>query len=153
MNLMTTIVYDHKTNTITIDSRIRQGDFIVSDNAEKFIINGDDVYFLTGTIADFEPFVKRMSGEETGELKYELNCSAFLASDRVVYSCTMDSNGKINKERMTYSDSMGSGAVQALAAIDFGESAINAINYAKTRDSATGGLIRKFNVASMEFVA
>lgn len=150
---MTTIVYDHKTNTIAIDSRIRQGDFIVSDSADKFITAGKDVYFLTGSIADFEPFVNRMTGEDVSELKHELNCSAFLASEGVVYSCIMDSSGKTSKERLTYSDATGSGAVQALAAIDFGETAINAISYAKTRDSATGGTVRKFDVSRMEFVA
>jgi len=51
-----------------------------------------------------------------------------------------------------YNDAMGSGEEFALAALDHGKTAEDAVAYAATRDSGTGGKIRVFDVAKMEFI-
>jgi len=51
------------------------------------------------------------------------------------------SNGIYRANPIEFNDAWGSGAEWAIAAMDFGETAEGAIEYAKTKDTGTGGRI------------
>lgn len=144
---MTTIVYDHKRREIAIDSRITCGSRIDSDSYDKTIQRSGAVWFLGGVSAETELFVDSFIAGETGK-EYEV--CALVAEGGNVYHCSYN-NGRPLKNLLTYSDSIGSGSDYAIAAIDMGANAEDALKAAIRRDVYTGGNVRVFNVERMEF--
>jgi len=148
---MTTIVYDHANRQIAIDGRTTSGSVINTETAEKWIQDGDDFWFICGPVSDKERLINHINATAPDAPKWEIECSAFLVSGGSVYHCVVTENGEPCKSQIKYSDSMGSGGVFALAALDHGKSAKDAVAYAATRDAGTGGKIMVMNVETMEF--
>ncbi len=139
---MTTIVYNHAKNEVAIDSRAICGGTINSNDYDKIIKTEDSIYFLTGHCSDFVPFVH---GHDTMTNQEGLECSAYMIKKSKVYLVTLE-KGVYKTVELTYNDAAGTGWQWALAALDFGKTTRQAVEYAATRDTGTGGQIRVFSI-------
>ena len=145
---MTTIVYCHKTKQIAVDSRMTsQGGVIASDSTDKTTVNDAGIWFLSGKVSDHADLVK-LAHNEDAKLKPE--CGALLIKNGCVYLVEVNDGAICGHEKLTCNDSIGSGYQFALAALDFGKSAKEAVEYAITKDCYTGGKVRVFNLDGKE---
>lgn len=149
---MTTIVYDHKNKLIACDSRYNTSGIIDSDNGEKFRWVGDDIYFFAGSSSDYQSFIDFHEGKLGSDHEWRPNASAIKVSDGVAYRVGVDDSGEAWVQAAKSSECKGSGGPFALAALDFGKSAKEAVEYAMTRDCYTGGKVRVFDVERMKFI-
>ena len=133
---MTTIVYDHSRGQIAIDSRLTLNGTILSDSTDKTIRLQDSYYFFTGDLADYEQL---STLEHNQEVKAIPSCSALLMRGKKVYSVTVNNDGYCSFCELKFNYAMGSGENFALAALDYGATAKEAIEYAMTKDIYTGG--------------
>lgn len=141
---MTTIVYDHENKEIAVDSRCCTGEGkILSDTIEKFITIEGVTFFYTASGDDGVELAKLISGEDCES--EALKATVMFIKGGAAYMGTY-SNCIIDTWILEYSDAIGSGADFALAALDFGKNANDAIEYAKTRDNFTGGEVKVFQV-------
>jgi len=138
---MTTIIYDKKYNQIALDQRITLDGIITSDENNKVIINDIGVWFLSGSLKDYHEFSELNHNDK---VKKRFDVSALLIRDGKVYLVAIAGNNLCYHLHLTYSDGVGSGCYFALSALDFGKTAKEAVEYAKTRDSHTGGKVRVF---------
>ena len=139
---MTTIAYNHKDGQIAIDSRATAGGLILDDNCLKIIKTKAIQWFFCGPPSEFQLFIDEF---ENRDMQTEFDCSAFIIEAGIAYLITTY-NGKFHKYKMNHNHSIGCGGGFALAAMDFGWSAKEAVKYAMTRDVYTGGRVRVFNV-------
>lgn len=150
---MTTILYDHKARQIAVDGRTTCGGQILCESSEKWLKDGDDYWFICGSVCDQERLMSQIKAADSADApKWKIEASAFLVSGGKVYQCVVCDDGEPAKSLCQYSDSMGSGGVYALAALDHGKSAKQAVKYAMTRDTGTGGKVSVFDIDRMEFV-
>lgn len=149
---MTTIAYDHKAGQIAIDGRTAAGNTILSNSDIKWRKDGEDYWFLCGSVCDEDRFVDHLKASEPENPKWPIEASAFFVSGGKVYQCVVCEDGAPAKSLLTYSDTMGSGGVFAMAAMDHGKTAKEAVEYAATRDTGTGGKVSIFDVGRMEFI-
>ena len=152
---MTTIVYDHKEKLIAIDSRVSQGSMTIDDHYEKFVKTQHGVMFFSGCMCDME-----RAAEVIGEVKnkritigddFDNFSGVYCDNDGVVYEYYSRENQIIVHE-LKHSDTYGSGADFALAALDLGMSADQCIAYSSKRDQGTGGKIYAFHFKKQEFI-
>lgn len=143
---MTTIVYNKEENEIAVDSRMMMGNFIESDDYIKMISVGNRKFFLAGELADIQMIARCYPNN----LEYEINQSShgFVVENGIIkYIYT---NGlKIKETHQTNSSAVGSGFEFAIAALDMGKTTYEAVKYAATRDSYTGGKIRIYNIKDL----
>jgi ATP-dependent protease HslVU (ClpYQ) peptidase subunit len=140
---MTTIAYHMNSKEIAYDGRTTRGDTIINDASEKMIDRDGVKFFLCGATSDCEMLVDMYFG---GKVELVPEANAFVVDGGAVYriGCTVD--GVFWKAESECNDAMGSGWQFALSAMDFGEGAKDAVMYAATRDSCTGGKIRVVKV-------
>lgn len=150
---MTTIAYDHKNKMIAWDGRCTSNRRILSDESIKHAKHGDSIYVFTAANDDGELLARaHYEKKDLSEFK-SLNASCYVMKLKEPLRCiSMPDDGVIEEWTVDYTDSMGSGSAFALAALDFGKSAKEAVEYAATRDTCTGGKITVFDVESMEFL-
>ena len=135
---MTTIAY--KDQIIAYDSRSVSGDVIVDDCFIKKTKVKGVVFFVVGNPSDLEEFQEMYFGETGSE---KLGCDALVVDEGIVYVCGVE-KGKIWKDKVDKPTTLGSGAQFALAAMDCGCTAVEAVKVAAKRDIYTGGRIRKY---------
>ncbi|MCH9646073.1 MAG: proteasome subunit beta [Proteobacteria bacterium] len=140
---MTTIAYNHKDKEIAYDSRLTTGNDIYTDSAVKMKKVGGVVYFMSGRISDYDDFIKDF--EPRKQAIDNLECSMLCVQGGKVYWLSID-NGLYTKTLSTCNDAIGSGYPWVMAAMDFGKSAKEAVEYAKTRDCKTGGKVKVFKI-------
>ena len=145
---MTTIAYHHDSKAIAVDSRRTMGAVIVSDNTNKIKTVGDDKFILCGTTSDFEHFMSLNNGEKN-KRDLALDVSGIKVSGQPpfcdVYYVYMD-NDVMSQVKLDYNCAFGSGLEFATAAMDFGKSAKEAVEYAITRDIYSGGEVREIEL-------
>jgi len=146
---MTTIAYDGR--YLVAEGRETMSSTIVRDDTDKFYKIGSDVFVLCGRTSDCVKFSNEF--KEGLQVNYTDAGGFYFDGTEVslVFVCT-DTN-KIMKSRLTtkyWAD--GSGRDWAIAALDFGRSAVEAVKYATTRDSHSGGLIRCFDTRTGKFI-
>jgi 20S proteasome alpha/beta subunit len=141
---MTTMLYSEKEQVIVVDGRCTRGNDIVTDKYNKVIVRDDGIKFVVaGKCADLEALVSSYPYGFEGMT--ELEAIALVIDEGKVYECTI-SDGAYNIVHVDYDTANGSGAPYALASLDHGKTAKQAIKYAMTRDSATGGKIQVVKV-------
>ena len=140
---MTTVAYNYKDKEIAIDSRYTRGDIIDTDNGNKTIVKDGVTFVFAG---ESEGYQKLVDGWFIGSDMSEIKCVAFVSSGGDVYEYGIDNEGKESKELLKANASNGSGGIWALAAMDMGRTAKQAVQYAKTRDIYTGGKVRVIKV-------
>lgn len=146
---MTTLAYNHKDRQIACDSRSTRQSTIISDQAKKFEIVDGVMFFLCGSVCDYDIFIKMYFGEKSTEIP---ECNSFTVDNGVIYRCGVTEEGLFWKQKLTNDDALGSGWQFALSAFDFGCNAKESVEYAKTRDSGTGGKVYLYDVGSGEFI-
>lgn len=127
---MTTIAYHHKTGRI------------LTDDADKVVTVENKVFFITSSVADFEPAIDDWLAGKTNRLL----AHGFLIEGGRVWVWGNDPDDGPWKEPVKCNHALGSGRDYATAAMDFAQGAAGAIKYAMTRDSRTGGRLRTFDV-------
>lgn len=140
---MTTIAYHHGDREIAVDSRLMIADIIATDNGIKFIKNNVGIWFFSGSMHDSETLSKLKHKDESKGL----DVIAMLISNGKVYGVSVR-DGCCSHTLYDNNFAFGSGCDFALAAMDFGKSAKEAVKYAMTRDIYTGGRVRVFKVKS-----
>ena len=146
---MTTIVYDHKNKQIACDSRTTMGTLIVLDDAIKYKTINGAVWFICGKTGEADIFIDNF--KPLDEVPENLDVHALRVEDKKVYLCTIG-GGVFRECEMPCETSIGSGEDYALAALDFGRTAKEAIEYAMTRDNSTGGKVHVYDINKNEFI-
>jgi len=142
---MTTIAYHHEHKTIAVDSRITADDKICTDTFNKRIDRDSHTFVMCGETAHYDLLVESWFGEYTEE--GDLNCESMVVDWSTGMAYEMDyRDGAIYKNELTYTTALGSGQDYALAAMDFGCSAEDAVYYASQRDCKTGGSVQTINI-------
>lgn len=142
---MTTIVYDHKAKQIAVDGRSTGDEIIQTDEYVKYLFTCDQAWFFCGVNSDHHKLLDGFNGKPSGDCQV----NAILIIDKQVYKCGSDKDG-FWKEKVNHNCSIGSGYRFALAALDHGKSAKEAVEYAATRDIYTGGKITVYDIESGE---
>lgn len=141
---MTTIAYDHKNKTIAWDSRKTSSDNIIMNDNENKHVEKDGVHFwLAGTAGDCEFLIDAYF---TGHSEKELDCNVLAYDSGVIYMCGTNEDGSIFKDKIETNNAIGSGRKFALAAMDLGKSAKDAVEYVKTREIFTGGKVHSMKL-------
>jgi ATP-dependent protease HslVU (ClpYQ) peptidase subunit len=145
---MTTIVYDHENKQVACDGRLTGGNLIITDESIKFKENDKGMWFFTGSKSD-ESQLMELSHNDKPDIKPD--CSALLVKDKKCYLVTFNGDYCSVSEN-EYPHSIGSGGDFAIAAIDMGNTAKEAVEYAITRDSGSGGKVTVYDVEKGEFI-
>lgn len=140
---MTTLTYSHKDKQIAIDSRISSNGTIRSDSHNKIIRNNIGTWFFTGKCCDEIALSKLYHNDH---VKIIPEASALLINNEAVYYVCVNDEGYCEWFEVDHDCAYGSGQDFAIAALDFGKTATEAIEYAITRDIYTGGNIQCVNV-------
>ncbi len=142
---MTTIAYSHKDQEIAYDSRECIGGLIASDSISKLIETDKGLFFISGSVPDGVIMAREFVDEK--EFDKELDCRgiAILNDLPGVYGVGID-GGRFFKFPLEYDFAIGSGDYFAIAAMNFGESAVGAVEYAKTKDIYTGGQVNLYKL-------
>ncbi|MCP4342012.1 MAG: hypothetical protein GY799_24805 [Desulfobulbaceae bacterium] len=143
---MTTILYSHKEKLIAYDSRITCGNKISSDCIEKSKRVKDVTFFFTGCPADDEKIIESYFSDGR-DIDSRAGVSGFAIDhkERKVFLLSRD-NCELVVDSIECSDSLGSGGEFALASLDHGKTARQAVKYAMTRDCRSGGKVRVVKV-------
>lgn len=143
---MTTIVYDHEKELVAVDSRCTSSGLIMDDEYDKIIFKNGEVWIYSGTAGEAEEFSNLKHREKT-EITESIH--AFVIKEGSCFYAGLY-DGCMHIEKRTNNDYLGSGGVFARCALDFGKSAREAVEYAKTKDCYTGGKVRVFNLDGEE---
>lgn len=139
---MTSIAY--KSGIVAYDSRETLDGIVWDDECEKKFERNGVVYFLAGSSNDAN---RIMEAYETGLLE---DCDPFqgLVVDKGKVYRIVPGEGAllIEEERMTNHFAVGSGWHLALSHMDAGKTAKEAVQYAKTRDTNTGGKVKTYTI-------
>lgn len=136
---MTTIVYHHKTKTVAVDSRVTAGNNIISDTENKIHKASGKTFALCGTNADIGVYLNDIENPPK-----DLDVAGVIIDGGKAYGMCFDCD--FVKWELTHDQGFGSGHQYAIAALDFGKSAKEAVKYAATKDCKTGGRIRVVKV-------
>lgn len=149
---MTTIAYNHKDKQIAVESFSTMDGVIVNRNATKHFNVGGDIYFVAGKTNGLAKFI---IAHKHGE-KVDPNiadCAAFvIKEDGTCWLFVIDENWLPQSCILDYDSAMGSGENFALAAMDMGKSAGEAVEYACTRDCYSGGKVTIYDIERKEFI-
>lgn len=140
---MTTIAY--KDGVIAYDSRATAGDIILDDSYDKSLEYEGAKFFLAGAISDFQKFVECYIHDR--KPPKDMDVCAFVLYDNCLWKASVDNMGLWkHKLDVNKSYAIGNGEQFALAAMDLGKNAKDAIIAAKKRDTKTGGQVRTFEI-------
>lgn len=136
---MTTIAY--KDGVIAYDGRQTRNDRIVSDSAPKCQVVDGVSFFLSGSVCDEKALIAAYFGTAS---PVPVECSGYVVDGGKLLMVGHEDNTGIWKQELELAnpDAIGSGAPYAIAAMDMGASAEDAVRAAMKRDIYTGGTIR-----------
>ncbi|MBQ4836243.1 MULTISPECIES: proteasome subunit alpha [Pseudoalteromonas] len=141
---MTTIAYHHSTQIICVDSLTTTSHSIVTDQAQKCqrVYNG--FVFASGNCTE----IYHLLSNWQKNCFEAISCTFFFINkqDQVFYGEIR--HGKRFLEPLQVNWAIGSGANWAIAAMDFGKSALEAVQYACKRDKSTGGKVHTFSLSN-----
>ena len=141
---MTTIAYNHDEKMVAVDSRTCCNNVIVNDKANKIYQVGDLTFIACGDVPDIQEFM-----ETYPNINKKLNChGVMIDGGGFAYDFGVNDSGEFSKCKITYNDAFGSGCEFAIAAMDFGKTAKEAVEYAMTRDNKTGGKVQTIYLES-----
>jgi len=140
---MTTIAYDHKSKQIAYDGYITQGSEIVSTNFNKCVKARGCRWFMASENLDHVPLLISCDPGDSIEAKC---CGIMVDSSGDVFVVYTDSENVVVHSPVDYNETLGSGADWAKAALDFGQTAKQAVQYASNKDIYTGGKIRVYSI-------
>lgn len=142
---MTTIAYHQESKTVAWDSRSSKNNIIATDKSQKMKEVNGVIFWLSGPLSDFQKFIDIYFGAACDEFQPE--CNALILDKNALYFSGVTEKGELWKEPVDIDYAVGSGSNFALAAMDLGKSATEAVEYAKTRDSNTGGSVHSYKIS------
>lgn len=147
---MTTIAY--KDGVIAYDSRLVVENLIFDDEFEKMHSRDDVLFFLSGSTCDNEKFMNAYFEPEL--ICKNVNIEAIVFDRSILYRSSIDPDGIFWRSplRPDHYYAIGSGRDFALAFMDSGISAEEAIYATMKRDCFTGGKVRTYQVEKVEKV-
>ena len=148
---MTTIIYDHKNKQIACDSRIAKSSGVYSDEFIKMIDTKSRMFVMSGATCDIDYFIKNFERHKKINIDIQLDCSGIMIEKGVAYS-VFTHDGVFNMDSLICNESEGSGGKFALAALDFGNTAKQAVEYAATKDCYTGGKVHVYDIEIGELI-
>ncbi|WP_460421866.1 Ntn hydrolase family protein [Pseudomonas sp. ZL2] len=136
---MTTIAY--KDGVMAYDSRQTRGGAIVSDDSPKCQVVGGVSFFLSGAVSDEKALIAAYFGTPSA---VPVECSGYVVDGGKLLLVGHDDKTGIWRQDLDPAnpDAIGSGSPYALAAMDMGASAEDAVRAAMKRDIYTGGKVR-----------
>lgn len=140
---MTTIAY--KDGVIAYDGRQIRNDRIVSDSAPKCQVVGGVSFLLAGAVCDEKALIAAYFGTPS---LVPVECSGYVVDGGKLLLIGHDDKTGIWKQELDLSnpDAIGSGSAYAIAAMDMGASAEDAVRAAMRRDIYTGGKVSVLRV-------
>lgn len=140
---MTTIAY--RDGVIAYDSRQTRNSAIVSDDAPKCQVVDGVSFFLSGAVCDEKTLIAAYFGTSS---TVPVECSGYVVDGGKLMMVGHDDTTGIWRQDLdpTNPDAIGSGAPYALAAMDMGASAEDAVRAAMKRDIYTGGKVRTMGI-------
>ncbi|EKT4568469.1 proteasome subunit beta [Pseudomonas putida] len=141
---MTTIAY--KDGVIAYDSRQTRSGTIVSDNSLKCQVVEGVSFFLSGAVCDEKALIAAYFGTPSA---VAVECSGYAVDGGKLLMVGYDDKTGIWRQELDPAnpDAIGSGSPYALAAMDMGASAEEAVHAAMKRDIYTGGKVRTVRIA------
>jgi len=146
---VTTIAFDGR--YIAIDSRVCGGSYIYSDSYNKTVDRGGYVFFMAGENWQHDDFIESFLAKEKMSSQCKTFAYAFNRASKEVFTVEYD-KGEFKATKLCWHDAEGSGAAYAVAAMDCGLSAVDAIRAASKRNTQTGGIIRCLDTATGKFI-
>ncbi|MCP6695873.1 proteasome subunit beta [Pseudomonas donghuensis] len=127
--------------TIAYDSRQTRNSAVVSDDAPKCQVVDGVSFFLSGAVCDEKALIAAYFGTPSA---VPVECAGYVVDGDKLMMVGHDDKTGIWRQDLdpTNPDAIGSGAPYALAAMDMGASAEEAVRAAMKRDIYTGGKIR-----------
>jgi 20S proteasome alpha/beta subunit len=141
---MTTIAY--KDGIIATDSRQTRSGAVVTDNCLKCEVVDGVVFFLSGAVCDEKALIAAYFGTKS---EVPVETSGFVVDKgKLMMVGHSDETGiwKLDLDPEN-PDAIGSGSAYALAAMDMGASAEDAVKVAIKRDIYSGGMVKTYEVA------
>lgn len=140
---MTTIAY--KDGVIAYDGRQTRNDRIVSDTAQKCQVVDGVSFFLSGAVCDEKALIAAYFGTPSA---VPVECSGYAVDCGRLLMVGHDDKTGIWKQDLDLAspDAIGSGCAYAIAAMDMGASAEDAVRAAMKRDIYTGGIVRTVTI-------
>lgn len=144
---MTTIAY--KDGVIAFDSRITNSDIVINDNAKKYYMKGGKTFFYSGAESDIDRLI---NGYLNGLIKLEhgVDGNAMVIDISGLYYVGVTEDFELWRSPVDVESpfAIGSGRDFALAFMDSGMSAVDAVKMTSKRDIYTGGAIRSYELQS-----
>lgn len=142
---MTTIAY--KDGVIAYDSRQTRSGSIVSDDCQKLTVVDGVSFFLSGAVCDEKALIAAYFGTPS---PVPVECSGYAVDGGKLQMVGHDDKMGIWWQDLDPAnpDAIGSGSAYALAAMDMGASAEEAVHAAMKRDIYTGGRVRLFSLSA-----
>ncbi|WDG77350.1 proteasome subunit beta [Pseudomonas chlororaphis] len=137
---MTTIAY--KDGVIAYDSRVTRGSLIDHDDYEKLIHRNGHQFLFAGCGADFPALMDEFFGVKASDKPLDANGLVVTNGRLCQIGRDAESGFWLDEVWMERSFAIGSGRDFALAAMDMGATAKEAVEAAAKRDAYTGGTIR-----------
>lgn len=148
---MTTIAYHKESGLIAVDTLSTRNGVVIDSRSTKFMeLKDGSLALMCGAPADYKSFFVAYDGSPTD--MQNPDALAFILRYGKVYRAAV-TDGVYWEEEVHSNDAHGSGADFALAAMDFGAGAKEAVEYAMTRDTKTGGVAIVFDVKTGKVVA
>ena len=140
---MTTIAY--KDGVIAYDTRQIRCDRIVSDDCQKVTVVDGVSFFLSGAVCDEKALIAAYFGTPS---PVPVECSGYAVDGGKLLLVGHDDKTGIWRQELDPAnpDAIGSGSPYALAAMDMGASAEDAVRAAMKRDIYTGGRVRVLRI-------
>jgi hypothetical protein len=140
---VTTIAY--KDGIIAYDSRCCRTGYVETDKMDKCREYKGYRFFLSGSLNAFEELTQALVDGEEFE---DLDAGGLMIDPAgVLWFVGGCEQPWKSRHDCTLPTASGSGTQWALAAMDFGRTAKQAVKYAMSRDPGTGGKVRTFKVA------
>ena len=141
---MTTIAY--KDGVIAYDSRQTRRDAIVSDECQKLTVVDGVSFLLSGAVCDEKALIAAYFGTPS---PVPVECAGYVVDGGRLLMVGHDDKTGIWRQDLDPAnpDAIGSGSAYALAAMDMGASAEEAVRAAMKRDIYTGGKVRTIRIA------
>ncbi|WP_256806485.1 proteasome subunit beta [Pseudomonas kurunegalensis] len=140
---MTTIAY--KDGVIAYDSRQTRSGSIVSDDCQKLTVVDGVSFFLSGAVCDEKALIAAYFGTPS---PVPVECSGYVVDGGRLQIVGHDDKTGVWRQGLDPAnpDAIGSGSAYALAAMDMGASAEEAVRAAMKRDIYTGGKVRTMRI-------
>ncbi|WP_347784083.1 proteasome subunit beta [Pseudomonas kurunegalensis] len=141
---MTTIAY--KDGVIAYDSRQTRNGSIVSDDVVKCQVVDGVSFFLSGAVCDEKALIAAYFGTPS---QVPVECSGYAVDGGRLQMVGHDDKTGVWRQDLDPAnpDAIGSGSAYALAAMDMGASAEEAVRAAMKRDIYTGGKVRVIRIS------